>query len=171
VGEDQSTGAGELDVVACGAERAEDVHRLTQAAFGPYGALEPPSGAVVESVERVAADLAAGGGAVAERDGIAVGCLRWRPRADGDMYVGRVAIEPGEQGSGIGRALVAWAEGEARRQGRPGVSVGVRIALPANLAYFRRLGYEVTGEHSHEGFAQPTWLSLRKEIGAEPPAA
>jgi predicted N-acetyltransferase YhbS len=161
VGDD---GTGAIHVVACGVERAADVHRLTQAAFGPYGALEPPSGAVVESVERVVADLAAGGGAVAERDGVAVGCLRWRPRPDGDMYVARVAVVPGEQGSGIGRALMAWAEGEARRRAFEGVAVGVRIALPANLAYFRRLGYEVTGEHSHEGFDQPTWLSLRKQI-------
>ena len=162
MGEDDSTGA--VHVVACGVERAADVHRLTQAAFGPYGALEPPSSAVVESVERVVADLAAGGGAMAERDGVAVGCLRWRPRADGDMYVARVAVDPGEQGSGIGRALMAWAEAEAIRRDFEGVAVGVRIALPANLAYFRRLGYEVTGEHSHEGFDQPTWLSLRKQI-------
>jgi predicted N-acetyltransferase YhbS len=171
VGEDESTGAGPIDVVACGVERAEDVHRLTQAAFGPYGVLEPPSGAVVESVERVVADLAAGGGAVAERDGVAVGCLRWRPRVDGDLYVARVAVDPGEQRSGIGRALIAWAEGEARRQGCPGVTVGVRIALPANLAYFRRLGFEVTGEHSHKGFAEPTWLSLRKAVRTETPGA
>jgi predicted N-acetyltransferase YhbS len=162
--EDDTTGASEVRVVACGVERAEDVHRLTQAAFGPYDVLEPPSGAVVESVERVVADLAAGGGAVAERDGAAVGCLRWRPRADGDMYVARVAVDPGEQGSGIGQALMAWAEGEARRRGYAGVTVGVRIALPANLAYFRRLGYEVTGEHSHAGFDRPTWLSLRKPL-------
>ncbi len=156
---------GGVQVRACGPERAEDVHRLTQAAFAPYGRLDPPSGAVAETVAQVGAGLAAGGGAVAERDGSAVGCLRWRLRDDGDLYVGRVAVVPGEQGAGIGRALMAWAEDEARRRGCGGITVGVRIALPGNLSYFRRLGYVVTGEHSHDGYRHPTWLSLRKEIG------
>jgi predicted N-acetyltransferase YhbS len=155
---------GGVRVVACGPERAADVHRLTQAAFAPHGRLDPPSGALAETVAQVGADLAAGGGAVAERDGWAVGCLRWRLRDGGDLYVGRVAVAPGEQAAGIGRALMAWAEDEARRRGCGGIAVGVRIALPGNLAYFRRLGYVVTGEHSHDGYPHPTWLSLRKEI-------
>jgi predicted N-acetyltransferase YhbS len=154
-----------VQVRACGPERAEDVHRLTQAAFAPYGRLDPPSGAVAETVAQVGAGLAADGGAVAERDGLAVGCLRWRLRDDGDLYVGRVAVVPGEQGAGVGRALMAWAEDEARRRGCRGITVGVRIALPGNLSYFRRLGYVITGEHSHDGYRRPTWLSLRKEIG------
>jgi GNAT superfamily N-acetyltransferase len=158
---------GDTMVVACGAERAEDVHRLTQAAFAPYGRLRPPSGAVAESVDLVAAALAAGGGAVAERDGVAVGCLRWRIGDDGDLYVGRVAVDPSEQGSGVGGALMAWAEAEARQRGCGGLSVGVRVALPENLAYFQRMGFVVPGEHSHDGFDQPTWLSLRKDLAAE----
>jgi GNAT superfamily N-acetyltransferase len=157
---------GGVRIVACGAERAEDVHRLTQVAFAPYGRLVPPSGALAESREQVVAALAAGGGAVAERDGVAVGCLRWSLRDDGDLYVGRVAVDPGRQWSGIGRSLMAWAEAEARRRGCPGLTVGVRVALPDNLAWFRRLGFGVTGEHSHDGFMHPTWLSLRKELGA-----
>jgi hypothetical protein len=62
---------------------------------------------------------------------------------------------------------MAWAEAEARRRGCGGLSVGVRVALPENLAYFQRMGFVVTGEHSHDGFDQPTWLSLRKDLAAE----
>jgi GNAT superfamily N-acetyltransferase len=170
VGEEKPAAA-EVKVVPCGAERADDVHRLTQAAFAPYARLQPPSGAVAESVEHVAAVLTAGGGAVAERAGVAVGCLRWSLRDGGDLYVGRVAVDPGEQGSGIGRALMAWAEAEARRRGCGALSVGVRVALPENLAYFQRMGFVVTGEHRHDGFEQPTWLSLRKDLAAETPRA
>jgi GNAT superfamily N-acetyltransferase len=167
VGEQQRA-ADDVKVVPCGAERAGDVHRLTQAAFAPYARLQPPSGAVAESVEQVEAVLAAGGGAVAERAGVAVGCLRWSLRDDGDLYVGRVAVDPRERGTGIGRALMAWAEADARRRGCPGLSVGVRVALPENLAYFQRMGFVVTGEHSHDGFDQPTWLSLRKDLAPSP---
>lgn len=157
-------GRDEVVVVACGPERAEDVHRLTQAAFERHRTLDPPSGAGRESVAQVAADLAKGGGAVAEADGRAVGCLRWHLAASGDFHVRRVAVDPALQRRGIGELLMAWSEDEAVRRGCRAVTVGVRIALPGNIAFYRRLGYEVTGEHVHDGYAQPTWHSMRKPV-------
>jgi GNAT superfamily N-acetyltransferase len=154
-----------LRVVPCGSERAEDVHRLTQEAFKAYAHLDPPSGAVRESVARVRDDLALGGGALAQVDGRPVGCLRWQLAADGDFHVRRVAIEPERQRQGIGRALMAWAEREAVRRGCGTVFVGVRIALPGNVAFYRSLGYAVTGEHSHDGYERTTWLAMRKHLG------
>ena len=151
-------------IVACGAERAEEVHRLTQEAFRDYTWLDPPSGALRETVERVRDDLAAGGGAIAEVDGEPVGCLRWEVGADGSFHVGRVAVTPDAQGRGIGRALMVWAEQEAVRRRCGTVSVGVRIDLPGNLAFYDSLGYEIVGEHSHDGYAVPTWLALRKSL-------
>jgi GNAT superfamily N-acetyltransferase len=143
-------------VVACGPERGSDAHRLTQAAFAAYQQLDPPSGAVRESARRVTDDLSAGGGAIAELDGRPVGCLRWQVATNGDFHVRRVAVEPELQRHGIGRALMAWAEREARRRGCKAVSVGVRLALPGNLAFYRELGYEITGEHRHEGYTRTT---------------
>jgi predicted N-acetyltransferase YhbS len=153
-----------VQVVPCGPERAEDVHRLTQAAFAGYGVLDPPSGAVREDLARVVADLREGGGAVAERDGEPVGSLRWRIAEDGDLHVRRVAVPPDLQRRGIGRALMRWAEEEARRRGCGGVFVGVRVTLPGNLAFYRSLGYELTGEHHHDGYEHTTWLALRKTL-------
>jgi predicted N-acetyltransferase YhbS len=156
-----------LRIIACGPERADEIHRLTQAAFEPHRRLDPPSGAGRESVEVVREQLAAGGGAVAELDGRPVGCLRWRINEAGDFHVRRLAVEPGLQRRGVGQALMAWAESEARRRGCTGVWVGVRIALPGNLAFYRNRGYEVIAEHSHEGYAEPTWLALRKALVPE----
>ena len=153
-----------LRIVACGPERAGDVHRLTQLAFAPHAALDPPSGAGKETVERVRENLAAGGGAIAELDGEPVGCLRWF--VDGrDLRVRRLAVVPSRQRRGIGRALMAWAEAEARRRGHGAVAVGVRVGLPGNLAFYRGLGYEVIGEHRHDGYERTTWLRLRKRLG------
>jgi tRNA threonylcarbamoyladenosine biosynthesis protein TsaE len=158
-------GAGaDISVVSCGPERAHDVHRITQAAFAGYRTLDPPSGATRESVERVREELAAGGGAIAGLEGRPVGCLRWQLAPDGRFHVRRVAVEPGLQRRGVGQALMAWAEDEARRRACRAVSAGVRIALPGNLAFYRRLGYEVTGERSHDGYERATWLALRKEL-------
>ncbi len=157
-------GGDALRIVPCGIERADDVHRLTQAAFAPYRRLDPPSGAVSETVAGVIDALVAGGGAVAEQSGDAVGCLRWRLTPDGDLYVGRVAVDPARHGRGIGRALMSWAEGEARRRRCHGVAVAVRVALPGNLDFYRRLGYRVIGENRHDGYEYTTYLSLRKDL-------
>jgi GNAT superfamily N-acetyltransferase len=152
-------------VTACGAERAQDVQRLTRAAFARYTDLDPPTHARGESLEVIRADLSSGGGAIAELDGRAVGCLRWRVLEDGDFYVYRVAVEPESQGHGVGRALMRWVEEEAVGRGCAGVQVGVRIALDGNLAFFVGLGYDVIEERTHEGYAEPTYRQLRKALG------
>jgi ribosomal protein S18 acetylase RimI-like enzyme len=152
-----------LHIVECGPEGAEVVHRLTQAAFASQGELDPPSGAGHETVNEVRTDLAAGGGAIATLAGHPAGCLRFAV-SDGHMHVRRVAVEPELQRHGIGRALMRWAEEAAERRGLGEVTIGVRLALPGNLAFFRRLGYEVTGEHAHPGYDRPTWVALRRRL-------
>lgn len=154
----------QAEVVPCGAERAEDVHDLTQAAFAPYGSLDPPSGALSETLESVRAELAASGGAIATVGGRPAGSIRWDLSPDGEFHVRRLAVDPSFQRRGVGRALMEWAEREALRQGRSAVVLGVRIALPGNLAFYRRLGYQVTGEHSHPGYERTTSLSMRKPV-------
>ena len=108
-------------------------------------------------------DLATGG-ALARLDGLAVGCLRFEAAA-GHLHVRRVAVEPSRQGRGVGRALMAWAEAEARRRGLREVTLGVRLALPSNVALYRHLGYRPVSRHAHPGYDRPTWLSMRKRLG------
>jgi GNAT superfamily N-acetyltransferase len=160
-------GPARVDVVAARLEDAAEIQRLTLAAFSPYTALDPPSGAVHETLHQVRTDLKVGGGALALLAGRPVGCLRWERTPAGDFHVRRVAVEPRLQGRGIGRALMAWAEREAAAKGSRAVTLGVRVALPGNLAFYTRLGYQVTGEHRHAGYRQTTWLSMRKVL--EPP--
>jgi GNAT superfamily N-acetyltransferase len=158
--------------VAARPEDAAEVHRLTLAAFAPYGSLDPPSGALQESLHEVRADLRpelrpgarGAGAALALLDGRAVGCLRWEGTPAGDFHVRRLAVEPVVQGRGVGRALMAWAEREAAARGCAAVTLGVRVALPGNLAFYTKLGYRVTGEHRHAGYRETTWLSMRKAV-------
>ena len=149
----------------CGPESAETVHRLTQAAFDGQRGLEPPSGAGKETLESVRAELAERGGALARDAGEVVGCLRFDVRAD-SLHVYRVAVLPQAQRRGVGRALMEWAEAEAGRLGLGTVQVGVRIALPDNVAFYRALRYEVVAEHAHAGYDHPTWYEMRKPVGA-----
>ena len=159
----------ELRVDRCGAEAAGTVHRLTQAAFDGQRGLDPPSGAGKETLESVRAELRERSGALARSvegvgAGEVVGCLRFHVLSDA-LYVYRVAVLPRLQRRGIGRALMGWAEGEAERLGLGTVQVGVRIALPDNLAFYRALGYEVVAEHAHPGYDHPTSYEMRKRVG------
>jgi len=160
--------AGGVAVCACDPDASIFVHELTQAAFAGYEALEPPSGASRETLESVRGDLETAGGALAWLDTRPVGCLRFVVAAQ-HLHVRRVAVAPELQGRGIGRALMAWAEDQAGSRGLSRVTVGVRLSLPGNLAFYRRLGYEVIAEHSHEGYDRPTWVLMDKGVPA--PAA
>jgi len=152
-------------VYACGGNAATMVHELTQAAFAGYEALDPPSGASRETAESVRRDLEAAGGALAWLDSRPVGCLRFVIEAD-HLHVRRVAVTPELQGLGIGRALMAWAEAQAIDRRLSRVTVGVRLSLPGNLGFYRRLGYEVIAEHAHPGYDRPTWVLMQKTFQA-----
>jgi ribosomal protein S18 acetylase RimI-like enzyme len=150
-------------VEPCGPEAVETVRRLTLAAYAGHEELDPPSGARREAPDAVRADLARGA-ALALLGERPVGCLRFET-GHGHLHVRRVAVEPRLQRRGIGRALMAWAEAEARRRGLSEVTLGVRLALPANIAFYRRLGYAAVAEHAHPGYDRPTWLEMRKPVG------
>lgn len=139
------------------------MHRLTQSAFADYGRLEPPSGAILETEASIRADLEAHGGAVALSDRMPVGCLRFERRPD-HLHVRRVAVDPAHQGQGIGRALMEWIHDYARREGFAEVRVGVRVQLPGNRRFYECLGYTLLQQHTHEGYAQPTWEELRLQL-------
>jgi ribosomal protein S18 acetylase RimI-like enzyme len=156
-------GLPDVTLARCGPEAAETVHRLTQAAFAGYTWLDPPSGVTGEGIETVTADLARHGGALAFADGRPLGCLRLEVGHDA-LHVRRVAVDPAGQGGGIGRALMRWADAEARRRGFRRVTVGVRLALTGNLEFYRRLGYRQTAVHSHPGYDRPTWALLAKDL-------
>ena len=128
---------------------APTVHALTQAAFATLaGKIDPPSSARLETVEAVAAALAAGGGGIAEIAGEPVGAVRFQPAED-HLYVGRVAVAPEHRGRGVARALMALAERRAAAAGLPETRVEVRRSLTGNIAMFERLGYAVVTEYPH----------------------
>lgn len=136
---------------------------LIQAAFAEYrGRLVPDSGAYGETPEGIAAQLVGDQGAmIAERDGMAVGCVLYRNKGE-DFYFGRLSVLPNHRRSGVAEALVAAVEDEARTRGAQGVLLGVRIALPGNQRLFARLGYVEISREAHPGFTEPTSINMRK---------
>ncbi|WP_395679010.1 GNAT family N-acetyltransferase [Inquilinus sp.] len=139
---------------------------LIRGAFAEYlDRLDPPPSAVNETAESIAALLGREHGLVAEAGGAAVGCLFLQRRERGDIYVGRVAVAGAHRRGGVGRALMAAAEAEARRLGGRRLTLGVRLALDGNRRFFRSLGFTEGTLHAHPGYDRPTWVEMMKGLG------
>ena len=138
---------------------------LIQAAFAEYrGRLKPDLSAYGETPEGIAGQLVGRQGAViAERDGVAVGCVLYREKGE-DLYFGRLSVLPDHRRSGVAEALVAAVEAEARARGAAGIVLGVRIALTGNQRLFARLGYVEISREAHPGFSEPTSINMRKAL-------
>jgi ribosomal protein S18 acetylase RimI-like enzyme len=57
-----------------------------------------------------------------------------------------------QQGTGVGRALMAHAERYAREIGRPELRLYTNAAMTENLALYSRLGYREVGRRSEHCF-------------------
>ncbi|MGK9230991.1 GNAT family N-acetyltransferase [Inquilinus limosus] len=148
------------------AGEAAAVAALIRGAFADYvGRLDPPPSAVRETAESVAELLGREQGLVAEAGGTVVGCLFLQRREGGDIYVGRVAVAPEHRRAGVGRALMAAAEAEARRLGGARLMLGVRLALDGNRRFFASLGFAEGALHAHPGYDRPTWVEMTKQLG------
>jgi tRNA threonylcarbamoyladenosine biosynthesis protein TsaE len=150
--------------VLAGPESAREVHELTQAAFGSYRWLAPPSGAIRETEDDVRRDLAAHGGVLGRLQGAPVGALRFvvEPRV---LNVRRVAVDPKRQGLGVGRELMQWLHRYAAGRGFTLVRLGVRAELPGNRTFYEKLGYRVARAHYQPGSGDVHWYEMTRSVG------
>jgi GNAT superfamily N-acetyltransferase len=71
---------------------------------------------------------------------------------DGYLVVNNVAVAPDRQRQGHGRALLAFAEDEARRRGLPEIRLHTHARMADNLIMYPRLGYVEAGREARGGF-------------------
>ena len=131
---------------------------LIQRAFaGMEGRIKPPS-----SLDRLTADdLAASEVWVIGTP--AQACMVLTPKP-GRLYLGKLAVEPGLQGQGYGRALVRAAEQRALALGLAVVELETRVELVENQAIFGKLGFLEVGRKAHPGFDRPTSITFAKSV-------
>jgi tRNA threonylcarbamoyladenosine biosynthesis protein TsaE len=140
---------GEVDVA--------EVQAVTRQAFEANGAVDPPSGALSESPETVAADFAAEGGVLLRDDaGRLVATCRVR-RLGLAWVVRRCAVDPSYRLTGAGRRLVEEAHAWAADEGAVRTHVGVRDVLSGSRAFWERGGYRPL---RHHGF----WTELVRPL-------
>ena len=97
-----------------------------------------------------AALLARGAIHVAERDGVVLGLVVLLAEPDA-MLLDNVAVAPEAQGSGLGRMLLDFAEGEARRRGRECIRLYTHATMTENIALYQARGYAETHRATEDG--------------------
>jgi GNAT superfamily N-acetyltransferase len=73
-------------------------------------------------------------------------CVQVADVGGGVAYLGMLAVEPGEQAAGAGRAMIAAAEDRARSFGARRMEMTVVDRRATLIAYYQRRGYALTGE-------------------------
>jgi ribosomal protein S18 acetylase RimI-like enzyme len=73
------------------------------------------------------------------------------PRED-HLFVENIAVHPGAQGHGLGRALMSFAEEEAARRGYTRTALVTHEAMTENQAIYARLGYTEVERRAEDGY-------------------
>jgi predicted N-acetyltransferase YhbS len=120
-------------------EDAGEVLTVQRAAFVSealiYGSVDMPP--LTQTLEELEAELRDAEGWVARIEGRLVGAIR--TRQEGRMLlIGRIAIAPDQQGSGIGRALLGAAESSSQAEQ---AELFTGSLSEANIRLYERCGY------------------------------
>jgi ribosomal protein S18 acetylase RimI-like enzyme len=143
---------------AIGADVAK-VTALVNAAYGHYveriGVVPGPmTDDYAESIENHRVT-------VAESRGTIVGIIVLTVTDEG-FLIDNVAVDPSHRGKGLGKALLEFAEAEARRAGFASIYLYTHEKMVENLALYSRIGYAEYDRRSQGEFAL---VYMRKHVG------
>ena len=139
---------------------AADVPRVTElvdAAYGHY--VERLGGPPRPMTDDYAEVVRSGGMTVAERAGVIIGLIVLGVGAEG-FVIDNVAVDPAYRGSGVGRALLEFAEAEARAAGFDSIYLYTHERMTENVALYSRIGYVEYARRLH-GEARIVYLRKR----------
>jgi len=97
---------------------------------------------------------------VAERAGRILGVLELVVTDEG-FLLDSVAVDPVARGTGVGRQLLEFAEGEARRQGHASIYLMTNEKMIENQALYTRIGYVLFDRRVVHGYPR---VLLRKAL-------
>ena len=127
------------------------------------GIIDPPSSALRLTPSSLALKSANETCFVATKGQKLVGCAFAAEQSD-VLYVGKLAVDPSEQGRGVGSRLMDAAQDLARRLNKPALELETRVELTGNHALFQRMGFVETARKAHAGFVRPTSITFRKHL-------
>lgn len=143
--------------------RAADLPRIQAIVAAAYAKYIPRMGKKPgPMLDDYAAHLREGTVWVLEAEAGVAGLVVLLPQAD-HLLLDNVAVDPAFGGRGIGRALIAFAEAEARRRGFAEIRLYTHETMSENIALYPRLGYEETHRGEQAGYRR---VFMRKRLSA-----
>lgn len=100
---------------------------------------------------------------IAEIDGQASGVLVLEPSTD-HLMIYSIAVLPRCQGSGLGKALLAFAEDRAITTGIPEVRLYTNRRMEKNVVLYRAAGFVEVGNHPHPSRAGEVLIDMAKKV-------
>lgn len=132
---------------------------LAQRAYAPWVAAVGRRPAPMD--DDYAKHIAAGEAFVAERGG-AVAAFCVLVAAPDHLLLDNIAVAPERQGDGLGRAMIAFAEAEAKARGYAELRLFTHQRMASNIALYERLGFVETHRAEQNGFAR---VFMAKRLG------
>ena len=81
---------------------------------------------------------------------------------DGEGFlINNVAVEPSQRGQGLGKALLEFAEAEARRAGFDSIYLYTHEKMTENLALYAKIGYT---EYERRSMGEFSLVYMRKRL-------
>ena len=134
------------------------IRAIVDAAYGIYiPRMGKPPGPMLDDYDAL---VAAGRVSVLDADGAIAGAIVLLPQED-HLLLDNVAVAPAFQGRGLGRALMAFADDEARRLGFDEVRLYTHVVMTENQALYARLGFEETHRGEQDGYDR---VFMRKRL-------
>lgn len=144
-----SVSVSDLVMSVASLDDAADMVEVIHAAFSARPPLDPPSTAINESPESVAALMATGGGIFAQVDGRPAGVILVTPARDGVASLQRVSVHPDFQHHGIASAMVHEVQGFAAELGFRRLELFARGEFAELIAFWQHRGFVVDRPEAH----------------------
>ncbi|MCM3781790.1 GNAT family N-acetyltransferase [Neobacillus mesonae] len=147
------------------ADQLHIVHRMMREAFEEYrDVLFPPSGALIEEVVDIQRKIEVnnGGAILVWLNDEPVGSAQYYVKED-YLYIGRVSVIKKARGNGIGKQIIQYFERFGADQEAGWLRIGVRLSIPENITFYKKLGFEVTEEHEYPEKTD-RWYIMTKRI-------
>jgi ribosomal protein S18 acetylase RimI-like enzyme len=97
------------------------------------------------------------------RENTIIGCVELDHRGD-KLYLGMLTVQPGLQGTGIGKELLKAAEEEARRQKCDGIFMTVISVRHELIDWYLRHGYVDTGQRKPFEVPDVRWGIPKRDL-------
>ncbi|HEY3912359.1 MAG TPA: GNAT family N-acetyltransferase [Stellaceae bacterium] len=141
----------------------EAVEAIVDAAYSIYAdRIGQPPGPMLDDYARL---IDAGAVSVFEEANRAIAGIIVLIAKPDHLLLDNIAVRPDRQGRGLGRALIAFAENEARRRGLLEVRLYTHQKMTENLALYAWLGFEETRRGCEAGYDR---VFMRKPVSYFP---